>query len=71
MNGEIAIGGVLVPTLLLMASAALAVTLILIRFIAGFGLYRFVAYRGLVDLCLYILTFGLLVLLAPFFGILA
>jgi hypothetical protein len=69
MNGEIAIGGVFVPTLLLLATAALALTLLVIRTIAFFGLYRFVAYRALVDLCLYVLVLGLLAWLSPLIGI--
>ena len=69
MNGEIALGGVFVPTLLLLAIAALVVTLLVIRLIAFLGLYRFVAYRALVDLCLFVLIFGLLAFLVPLLGI--
>lgn len=69
MTGETAIGGVFVPTLLLLALAALLLSAGLARLIAAFGLYRFVAYRALVDLSLFVLTFGLLAFLVPYLGI--
>jgi hypothetical protein len=69
MNGEIAIGGVFVPSLLLLATVALGATLLLIRLLTFAGFYRFVAYRALVDLCIYILVLGLLTILVPHFGI--
>jgi hypothetical protein len=69
MTGEISIGGVFVPTLLLLAVAALIPTVLAIRIMSWFGLYRFVAYRALVDLCLFILSLGLLARLSPLIGI--
>ena len=69
MTGETAIGGVFVPTLLLLAVAALMLSVGLARLISAFGLYRFVAYRALVDLSLFVLTFGLLAFLIPHLGI--
>jgi hypothetical protein len=39
------------------------------RLISVFGLYRFVAYRALVDLSLFVLILGLLAVLIPYFGI--
>lgn len=69
MNGEVSLGGVFVPTLLLLGTAALVLTILLVRLIAWFGLYRFVAYRALVDLCLFVLVFGGLAFLAPLTGI--
>ncbi|MHA6717857.1 DUF1656 domain-containing protein [Sphingomonas sp. RS6] len=71
MNGEISIGGVFVPTLLLLAGLALVLTMGLIRLVSAFGLYRFVAYRALVDLCLFVLVLGLLAFLASHSGILS
>ncbi|MCE7796353.1 DUF1656 domain-containing protein [Sphingobium sufflavum] len=68
MIGETAIGGVFVPTLLLLAIAALILSAGLTRIVAAFGLYRFVAYRALVDPSLFILVFGLLAWLVPFLG---
>ena len=70
MIGELSIGGgVYVPTLLLLAAVALALTFGAIRLIAALGLYRFVAYRALVDLSLFVLILGLLAVLIPWFGI--
>lgn len=58
MTGEIALGGVYVPTLLLLALLALALTWGVTRLIAMFGLYRFLAYRAAVDLGLFVLILG-------------
>ncbi|MFC3214887.1 DUF1656 domain-containing protein [Novosphingobium panipatense] len=64
MNGEIAIFGVYMPTILLIAVAASALTLALMRVADFVGFYRIVGYRALVDLCLYVMVFGLLSFLA-------
>jgi hypothetical protein len=69
MIGEISMGGVFMPTLLLLCVAALVLTFIVIRIIGLFGLYRFFAYRALVDLCLFVLILGLLAVLTPSLGI--
>lgn len=61
MIGEIAIGGVLVPALLLLAVAALAITVALTRLLNIAGFYRLVAWRPLVDITLYLLVLGFLV----------
>ncbi|MFC0204398.1 DUF1656 domain-containing protein [Novosphingobium soli] len=68
MNGEIAILGVYMPTILLLAVVAAVLTLPLLRLADFAGLYRFVAYRALVDVCLYVLVLGALSLLAPYLG---
>ncbi|EJL27829.1 DUF1656 domain-containing protein [Novosphingobium sp. AP12] len=68
MNGEIAIGGVYMPTILLLAVIASVLTMLMLRLVDLAGLYRFVAYRALVDLCLYIMVLGALSLLAPHIG---
>ncbi|WP_188062988.1 DUF1656 domain-containing protein [Sphingobium sp. KCTC 72723] len=65
MTGEIALGGVYVPTLLLLALLALALTWGLTRLIAMLGLYRFLAYRAAVDLGLFVLILGALSFLFP------
>ena len=67
MTGELSIDGVFFPTLL--ALAALILTYGLTRLIAAFGLYRFLAYRALVDLSLFVLTLGGLSILVPMLGI--
>ena len=68
MIGEISIGGGFIPTLLLLVIAATALTFALMRLISAFGLYRFVAYRALVDLSLYVLVLGFLVWLFSLVG---
>lgn len=63
MIGEISLGGVYLPVILLLAIAALVVTGIVTRLLNLIGAYRVVAYRPLVDLALYVLILGLLALL--------
>jgi hypothetical protein len=69
MTGEIALGGIFIPTLLLLALVALVLSWALTRLIGAFGLYRFLAYRAAVDLSLFILLLGTLALLVPTLGI--
>jgi hypothetical protein len=69
MTGEIAFGGIYVPTLLLLALVALLLAWAATRLIAAFGLYRFLAYRAAVDLSLFVLILGGLALLFPSLGI--
>ncbi|MEC3912760.1 DUF1656 domain-containing protein [Sphingobium sp. CR2-8] len=69
MTGEIALGGVYVPTLLLLALVALVLSWAVTRLIGAFGLYRFLAYRAAVDLSIFILLLGALALIVPSFGI--
>ena len=69
MRGEIAIGGIYVPTLLLLAVLAAALTWLLIRILGVIGLYRFVAYRALVDLCVFVFVLAALAILLPLLGI--
>lgn len=63
MTGEISIGGVYLPTILLLAVAALLLTGLATRLLGFVGVYRLVAYRPLVDVALFILILGLLSLL--------
>ncbi len=69
MTGEIALGGVYVPTLLLLALVALLLSWGVTRLIGALGLYRFLAYRAAVDLSIFVLMLGALALLVPRFGI--
>lgn len=69
MTGEIALGGVYVPTLLLLALVALILAWAVTRLIGALGLYRFLAYRAAVDLSIFILILGGLALLVPTLGI--
>jgi hypothetical protein len=68
VTGEIAIDGVFVPTLLVLGVIAMLLTMLLARLLNAFGLYRFVAYRALVDLCLFVLLLGLLAWATPSIG---
>jgi len=61
MTGEIAIGGVYIPALLVLALAALLVTGLLTQLLQLAGFYRLIAYRPLVDICLFVLLLGLIV----------
>ena len=63
MVGEVSIGGVYVPALLLLSAFALGLTGCLARVLVLLGVYRFLAYRPLVDGALFILLLGLLTLL--------
>jgi hypothetical protein len=69
MTGELAIGGIYVPTLLLLALVALVLNWALTRLIGASGLYRFLAYRAAVDLSLFVLILGALAILVPSLGI--
>lgn len=69
MTGEIAIDGVYVPMLLLLGVLAMLLTIAVSRLLNAFGLYRYVAYRALVDLCLFILLLGLLAWATPSIGL--
>jgi hypothetical protein len=63
MIGEISIGGVYIPALLVMVVGAAILTLALSRVLAVTGAYRYVATRPIVDIALFVLFLGLLVLL--------
>lgn len=69
MIGEVSIGGVYLPALLLLALAALFLTGLLARFLAVISAYRLVAYRPLVDLALFMLILGLLAVLTTSLGL--
>jgi hypothetical protein len=69
MTGEVSLAGVFVPTLLVLALAAMALSFAMTRLIGAFGLYRFVAYRALVDLSLFVLMLGLLAWIVPLLGL--
>jgi hypothetical protein len=68
MTGEITLYGVFVPTLLVLGIAASLATLGLMRLFNFVGVYRFVAYRALVDLCLFVVVLGFFAWLSPIIG---
>ncbi|WP_232494188.1 DUF1656 domain-containing protein [Novosphingobium kaempferiae] len=69
MNGEVSILGVFMPTLLVIGVIASVLTMLLMRLADFAGFYRIVAYRALVDLCLYVMVFGALAFLATYSGL--
>lgn len=69
MKGEVAIGGVFMPTLLLLGIAALVLTFAIVRVMNAFGLHRIFAYRAAVDLAIFVLVLGGMAALLQTFGI--
>lgn len=65
MLGEVSIGGVFIPTLLLLAMLALGITSVAVRWLSTIDAYRFFAVRPLVDLALYVVVLLLICLLWP------
>ncbi|WP_041801625.1 DUF1656 domain-containing protein [Rhodopseudomonas palustris] len=63
------IGGVLIPSLLVIALVALVATVALIRFLAVAGIYRAFVYPSLVELAIFSIVYGLLVEHMPFIGL--
>jgi Protein of unknown function (DUF1656) len=55
MIGEISVGGVYIPSLLLLVLAAVVLTALLSRILSAVGFYRLVAYRPLTDLAFFLL----------------
>jgi len=62
MNGEVSLFGVYVPGLLLLAVAAAVLAALVSRVFSLICVYRIFAYRPLVDVAVYILFLGGLVL---------
>jgi hypothetical protein len=69
MTGEIALGGIFIPTFLLLSLVALILAWCVTRLIGAAGLYRFLAYRAAVDLSIFVLILGGLAILVPTLGI--
>jgi hypothetical protein len=69
MIGEISIGGVFMPALLVLGAFALVATALLTQLLQVIGVYRVVAYRPLVDLAIFVLLLGLIVLLTAPLGL--
>ncbi len=68
MTGEVNLNGLFVPTLLVLGMIAGLATMLLIRIADYVGFYRLVAYRALVDLALFVITFGAIAFFAPHLG---
>jgi hypothetical protein len=69
MIGDVVLFGIYVPALLLLALAALVATGLLSRLLQLFGVYRLVAYRPLVDLCLFTVILMIAVLASAPLGL--
>ncbi len=65
MHGEVDLGGVFVPTLLIWAVVALVLSLLVSRLLQTFGVYRWVWHRALFDITIYVIILGLLDCYAP------
>ncbi|MEW9310650.1 DUF1656 domain-containing protein [Labrys neptuniae] len=66
---DLNVGGVLIPGLLVLAFAALAGTIAVIRILSVAGIYRVFAYRSLVELATFAIVYGLLVQHLPSIGL--
>lgn len=64
MGEELAVGGVLLPSLLLWGLAAFVLLLPLTWILSLCGFYRFVWHRGLFDICLVVILWGTLTMIA-------
>ena len=69
MIGEVSIGGVYVPSLLLCACAALILTPLLSRLLSLVGFYKWVLYRPVTDVALFLLLLAALVRLTESWGL--
>lgn len=68
MIPDLDFGGVFLPGLLVLAVAALAGTVALVRLFAAVGLFRLTASRPLVELAIFALLYGLLLQALPSSG---
>ena len=65
MFSDLSIDGVLIPGLLAVAAAALALSMLTSRLLASLGLYRLFAARPLVGLSLFVILAELMIRLSP------
>ncbi|HEV8026643.1 MAG TPA: DUF1656 domain-containing protein [Stellaceae bacterium] len=69
MIGEVSIGGVYVPTLLLLGCAAVILTGLVSRLLSLVGFYRLVAYKPVTDIALFLLVLAAIVWLTEGWGL--
>ncbi|MDB6100896.1 MAG: hypothetical protein JWO52_895 [Gammaproteobacteria bacterium] len=69
MIGDISIGGVYIPSLLLLVLVAVVLTALLSRFLAAVGFYRLVAYRSLTDIAFFLLLLAAAVWISGSWGL--
>jgi Protein of unknown function (DUF1656) len=69
MIGEISIGGVYIPSLLLLGCAAVVLMTLLSRLLSGVGFYRLVVYRPLADIAFFLLLLAAIAWLTARWGL--
>jgi len=69
MIGEISVGGVFIPSLIILVLVATVLTAMLSRLLSWVGFYRLVAYRPLTDLAFFLLLLGAVVWLTAGWGL--
>jgi len=69
MVGEVSIGGVYVPVLLVLAVLSLLATPCVVGLLDRLQFFRFVVFRTLVDICVFILLLGSFGFLSELFGL--
>jgi len=67
MIGEISIGGVFVPSLLIWALIAFVLNVVLRRILSAIGFYRLVWHRALFDTALFVILLAIVVALSAQF----
>jgi hypothetical protein len=67
--GEFAVAGVFVPALLVWAIAAMAIGALVRRLLRVIGFYRLVWHRGLFDLALFFILWGLVAAAVSSYGL--
>jgi hypothetical protein len=63
MTGEVSVGGVFLSSVLVTALAALALSFVLRRLLGWAGAYRFVWHPALFDAALFVILWGIVILL--------
>lgn len=61
MIGEISVGGVYIPSLLMFACIAIILTGLVSRLLSLLGFYRLVTYRPVTDIAIFFLLLGAIV----------
>jgi hypothetical protein len=69
MIGEISVGGVFIPSLIILVLVAIVLTATFSRLLSWVGFYQLVLYRPLADLALFLLLLGAVVWLTSGWGL--
>lgn len=65
MIADFHIGGVFIPGLVMIAILALGATVAILRILSATDIYRLLPSRPLVEVSVFVLTFGLLIVTLP------